>query len=264
MTAETGTADTITADATPWAGRHARKDATRRAVWAGLQEAGVAVGRAIGSIPHFAGADLAAWHLARTPAWGRARNVKVNPDAAQIPVRLHALLAGKTLYMPVPRLAADPAYLRLDPARLAEAGVSFELAATAQGALQHGEPVDFAQVAPLDLCVFGAVAVTRAGARLGKGAGFADIETGLFHDLGRIGPHTVMATTVHDLQLCEPDAVPMEPHDTWLGLIATPSGVIGTGAPVRTTGLDRARLRRDQIAAMPVLRKLSAGQPPRA
>lgn len=254
----------MTGDTSPWAGHHARKDATRAAVWRRMPDAGVVVGRAVGSIPNFAGADLAARHLARSPAWQRARTVKVNPDAPQIPVRLHALLAGKTLYMPVPRLAADPAYLRLDPARLAEAGISFELAATAQGAVRHGEPVDFAAVAPLDLCVFGAVAVTRAGARIGKGAGFADIEAGLFRDLGRIGAETAMATTVHDLQLCDPEAVPMEPHDTWLTLIATPGGLIETGAPPRTTGLDPARLRPDQIAAMPALRRLGAGQPPRA
>ena len=36
----------------------------------------------------------------------------------------------------------------------------------------------------LDFCVVGCVAVTRRGGRTGKGAGFADLEHGIFRELG--------------------------------------------------------------------------------
>jgi 5-formyltetrahydrofolate cyclo-ligase len=33
-----------------------------------------------------------------------------------------------------------------------------------------------------------------------RGAGFADLETGIFRELGKIGPKTPMATTIHSRQ----------------------------------------------------------------
>ena len=39
----------------------------------------------------------------------------------------------------------------------------------------------------LDFVVVGCVAVTRAGGRTGKGGGFADLELGIFRELGKVG-----------------------------------------------------------------------------
>ena len=39
----------------------------------------------------------------------------------------------------------------------------------------------------LDFVVVGCVAVTRAGGRTGKGGGFADLELGIFRELGKLG-----------------------------------------------------------------------------
>jgi 5-formyltetrahydrofolate cyclo-ligase len=41
------------------------------------------------------------------------------------------------------------------------------------------------------------VAVNRQGARVGKGGGFSDLEFALLVEVGLIGKHTVLATTVH-------------------------------------------------------------------
>jgi 5-formyltetrahydrofolate cyclo-ligase len=41
---------------------------------------------------------------------------------------------------------------------------------------------------PVDLVACGSVAVDRTGARLGKGAGYSEIEVGLLNDAGLIGP----------------------------------------------------------------------------
>ena len=53
---------------------------------------------------------------------------------------------------------------------------------------------------PVDLITCGTVAVDRQGVRIGKGAGYSDIEVGLLVEVGLITPETTIVTTVHDLQ----------------------------------------------------------------
>jgi 5-formyltetrahydrofolate cyclo-ligase len=67
-----------------------------------------------GTSPSFVGADHAAERLAAVPAWKSARVIKVNPDKAQLPVRARALADGKTVYMAVPKLAAEKPFYLLD------------------------------------------------------------------------------------------------------------------------------------------------------
>ena len=118
-------------------------------------------------------------------------------------MRLRALYDGKLLFAPVPYLTKGFPYLRIDPDKLAAKGVDFETAATAQGFMEHGEPVGFEDMPRLDFCVVGCVAVSRRGGRTGKGAGFADLEHGIFRELGITSAQTPIATTVHSLQIVE-------------------------------------------------------------
>ncbi len=240
-----------------WAGRHGQKDSIRAEIWRSLEDTGTGIGPVWSAIPNFVGADMAAWQLAQTPAWKSARTVKCNPDPPQIPVRLRALYDGKMLYAPVPYLTRDFPYLRIDPAKLQEKGVSFELAATSEGYMMHGERIGFEEVEPLDFCVVGSVAVARGGGRTGKGAGFADLETGIFRELGLIAPSTPMATTIHSSQLVPEGRVVMQAHDSPLDLIATEAELIVTGndAP-RPKGVDWGAVQPDQFDTIPFLRAL--------
>jgi 5-formyltetrahydrofolate cyclo-ligase len=240
-----------------WAGRNAAKDSVRDDVWRSLEDSGVGVGPVWSVIPNFVGADAAAWRLAQTPQWKAARTVKCNPDPPQIPVRLRALYDGKVLYAPVPYLTKDFPYLRIDPVKLTEKGVSFELAATSEGYMTHGERIGFEEVEPLDFCVVGSVAVTRGGGRTGKGAGFADLETGIFRELGKIGPATPMATTIHSSQLVEGPRVVMQAHDSPLDYIATEAELIVTGnTDPRPEGVAWDAVQPDQFDSIPFLRDL--------
>ena len=92
---------------TAWTGRHPGKDEIRARIWSTLIQNGAAIGDPVGHIPNFVGAEQAAERLAQLPVWKEARVIKSNPDSAQIPVRLRALQEGKTVYMAVPRLAAE-------------------------------------------------------------------------------------------------------------------------------------------------------------
>lgn len=240
-----------------WAGRNEDKDAVRAGVWGALDEGGMALGPTWSHIPNFVGADMAAWRLAQTDAWKRAKTVKCNPDPPQIPVRLRALYEGKMLYAPVPYLTREFPYLRIDPAKLAEKGVSFELAATSEGYMMHGERIGFEEVEPLDFCVVGSVAVSREGGRTGKGAGFADLETGIFRELGIISDASVMATTVHSSQLVDSSRVFMMAHDSPLDLVATEAELIVTGnAAPRPQGVAWDFVQADQFEQIPFLRAL--------
>src|SRR5208283_154856 len=177
-------------DESRWAGRNPAKAAVRARVWERLVANGVSVGPAFDRIPNFVGADVAAKRLGELDAWKRARVVKCNPDPPQIPVRLRALYDGKLLFSPVPYLTRGFPYLRIDPEKLAARAIDFETAATAQGFMEHGEPVGFEDMPKLDFCVVGCVAVTRCGGRTGKGAGFADLEQGVFRELGLVDAKT--------------------------------------------------------------------------
>lgn len=240
-----------------WAGRNAGKDAVRADIWRSLETTGTAVGPAWSLIPNFVGADMAAWRLAQTDEWKRARTVKTNPDAPQIPIRLRALYEGKTVYAPVPYLTRSFPYLRIDPKKMIEKGISFEMAATSQGFVEHGEALQFEDVEPLDFCVVGSVAVSRKGGRTGKGAGFADLETAIFRELGIVGDATPIATTVHSSQLVDETRVVIEAHDTPLDLIATEAELIRTDHTGRRPGgVDWNRVQPDQFESIPFLKSL--------
>jgi 5-formyltetrahydrofolate cyclo-ligase len=248
-----------------WQGRHGLKDQVRNAIWSGLESQEIGIGPVWSTIPNFVGADTAAANLARLPAWKAARTIKCNPDPPQIPVRLRALYDGKILFAPVPYLAKDFPYIRIDPERMRRLNVDFELAATAQGFLHYGEPIEFEALPTLDFCVVGCVAVGRRGGRIGKGAGFADLEQGIFRELGKVSQSTPIATTVHSTQVVEDSRIPMLSHDSALDFIATERELIETRTPYhQPAGVAWEAVRQDQFESIPFLadlrRKIETGK----
>jgi 5-formyltetrahydrofolate cyclo-ligase len=231
------------------AGINEAKQAIRRRVWDLLVAEHVA-GRGVhGFIPVFAGAQAAADRLAGLPEWRTARVVKAVADRAQQPVRELALRDGKLLYVAVPRLAAGLPFFVLDPAGLT--AVPGEAASRAQAA-RHARKVGVEAMRRVDMVVCGSVAVNRRGSRLGKGAGYCDIAVALLQEAGRIGPSTVIVTTVHPLQVID-EPVPETEHDFSVDLIVTPDEVIACEPQRRPTGLYWNNLTAAQIAAIPVL-----------
>ena len=230
------------------------KQAIRKHVWDLLERERVVEPGVHGYIPAFTGADRAADRLAELPAWRDAEVIKAVPDRAQQPVREHALRDGKLVYMAVPRLADDLPFYLLDPASLS---VPPAEAASSEVAARTARKIGVAHMRPVDLVVCGSVAVNRAGTRLGKGAGYSDIEVALLQEAGLISPHTVIITTVHPLQvLSEP--IPETEQDFRVDLIVTPGEVIQCGPPRRPGRLDWEQLTAEKIAAIPVLAERAA------
>jgi 5-formyltetrahydrofolate cyclo-ligase len=225
------------------------KQKIREQVWA-LLEHHHAVDRGVsGHIPAFAGADAAATRLASLPAWHSARAVKANPDRAQLPVRTLALQEGKTVYMAVPNLASITPFYLLDPAMLP---MSPRDAAAHQAAATFAPTVAVEDMPGIDLVICGSVAVNAAGARIGKGAGYSDIELGLLVEAGLVGSNTTIVTTVHPLQVVD-GPIPEAAHDFRVDVIVTPEAIITCPGSRRPGGILRHHLSEDKIAAIPVL-----------
>ena len=225
------------------------KNAVRQQVWDALQQACAAATDVHGRIPAFVGAQKAAARLAELPAWRAAQIIKAVPDRAQAPVRSLALTERKLVYMAVPKLASAQPFRLLDHTLLT---VTPEKAAIHQKAMQVGRPVTMAQMRPVDLIICGSVAVNHNGVRLGKGAGYTDLEVALLTEAGLIGPHTSIVTTVHRLQVLD-QPLPETEHDFRVDFIVTPGTIITCGSPRRPTGLLWDRLDPATIDAIPIL-----------
>lgn len=249
--------DKGSAEEARWQGRNPDKDVLRSKVWSALEANRVNRGEVWSHIPDFVGAEAAAARLAELPFWKQASVVKCNPDPPQIPVRLRALQEGKLLYAPIPELAQEYPFVLLDPEDLTRRGIPFEAVAPIEGAVEHGIKVRFEEMKPLDVVVVGCVAVTRAGGRTGKGGGFADLELGLFREVGIVTPATPIVTTVHALQVVDNEQLVMVNHDTPLDWIITPDEVIETHtAYADPVGVDWDAIQPDQWASIPFLGEL--------
>ena len=242
-----------------WKGRNSEKDIVRSAVWSLLEERSVSIGPVWSRIPNFIGADKAAQRLAELQIWKAAKVVKSNPDSPQIPVRLRALEDGKLVYVPVPELVKDYPFIELDPNKLQRNGIPFEEVALIEGAMEHGRKVGFQDMKPFNLAVVGCVAVTRNGGRSGKGGGFADLEMGIFREMGLVNADTPIVTTIHSLQVQEDERVIMVAHDTPLDWIITPDEVIETHTTIaQPDGVNWDTIQSDQYENIPFLLSLKS------
>ena len=230
------------------------KQQVRERIWRLMEEKRVArFPRPIwGRIPNFEGAEKAAERLRALPIFADARVVKVNPDAPQKPVREHVLRQGKTLLVPTPRLRNG--FLLIDPSE----GLSMDVgyAATIRGASRCGRLVGLIDLPKVDLIVAGSVAVSRSGARVGKGGGYSEIEYGILRELQLDDDETPIVTTVHELQIV--DEVPTGKHDLTMDVIVTPTKVIDTnGKRPRPRGIYWDKVTDLMLGEIPVLKDLA-------
>lgn len=151
--------------------------------------------------------------------------------------------------MAVPKLADPFPFFRLDPAEL---GDDAEALAAHRVAASRAPKTAVTDMRPVDLIVCGTVAVNRQGVRIGKGAGYSDIEGGLLAEAGLIGPTTTIVTTVHQLQVID-EPLPHDEHDFTLDYIVTPGDIVSCGPASCPPGLVWPNLSEEQIAAIPVL-----------
>jgi len=216
-------------------------------------------------IPNFVNANMAAELLAQSVEFQRAATVKINPSLAQTQLREFALRAGKRLLTPSPAL--EGAFmLLLDPIAnpaLREPSMA-QYAATKPGALECGVPLDpndWPIELYIDLVVVAAVAVCpNTGARLGKGLGYGELEWAALYELGAVDGRTIVATTVHELQIVADLPVGyglLADHDLPLHLIASPNRLIRIEKPLpRPCAIQWELLSDEKLQGIPSLHRL--------
>lgn len=217
-----------------------------------------------GRIPNFVGAAKAAERLREWPVYKAARVVKVGPDSPLHPIRAMILRDGKRLYMPTPKLTAGFVLLHdIEPGREREA-------TSLTNFKQFGQEVALTEIEPIDLVVAGTVAVSRrSGVRIGKGAGYGDMEFALLNQLGKLRPDTPVATSVHDLQVVDDPEhplgvdLPFDPHDISCDCIVTPTRTLMVQRThPQPTGIDWSLLEPERLSELqPLLelRKMQGG-----
>ena len=230
------------------------KDEIRKKVWDALEAANVTrFPGAQGRIPNFKGASEAAELARHIPVWTEALVLKCNPDSPQRYLRLRALEEGKLIYMAIPRLREERCFLEIDPERV-RGFLGF--ASSIRGAFAVGKKVTLDDMRAVDLIVCGSVAVTRQGARLGKGGGFSDLEYALTVQAEKVGPNTPILTTAHPIQVLD-EEIPLVPYDIPVDYIVTPEEVITCpGLLPRPKGIYWELLPEEKIAAVPILQRL--------
>ena len=146
--------------------------------------------------------------------------------------------------MAVPRLAAEKPFVLVD------------VDPTIKRAMRDGRPVGVEEMERVELVVCGTVAVNRDGVRVGKGGGYSDLEFGLLTEAGLVDGTTLLATTVHPLQMVD-EELPETAHDFRVEWIVTPDDVIATRGGQRPSGILWDDLDAEKIAAVPVLARLA-------
>lgn len=230
------------------------KEHYRKLVWDALvrENAALPPYPVYGRIPNFINADKAASLLASMDEWKNARVIKVNPDSPQRWVRMNALMEGKVLIMPTPRIRDG--FLILDC-------VDAVKASTIRGAFIHGRrlrSIDelLNHIKHVDLIVEGSVTVNAYGERLGKGEGYGELEFAILRELGLVDADVPIATTVHDLQVID-DRLPQDPYDVPIDIIATPTRVIRVhGRGYRPSGMIWHMLSNEKLMSIPLLQEL--------
>lgn len=117
----------------------------------------------------------------------------------------------------------------------------------------------------MDLVVCGSVAIGQSdGVRVGKGAGYSDLELALLTDAGLITESTTIATTVHELQVID-DVLPHDKHDFSIDLGITPTRILSFTPDQprpRPAGILVSKLQPEQLETIPALAEVIRHQKP--
>lgn len=228
------------------------KESIRKAVWQRLYHEGISIDP-FNRIPPFKGQNKAAERLRRLQIYKKAKRIMVPPDEAQKQVRINILADNKILIMATPGLRDG--FYELNPRNIPID--KWAKAVTTYGVTRWGKRLftSYKDIGQIDLLITGAVAVAKDGVRIGKGAGFFDLEYAILRTIDSINEKTPIIALVNDTQIF--DNLPRKEKDVAVDFIVTPTQVIDTKTSIpRPKGIDWLHLDSKAIKRMRPLKEL--------
>ncbi len=232
----------------------------RHRIWDLLTRRGIALfPGAFGRTPTFHGQSEAVRRLRDLAPWRNAQRVLSLDEPVLAGVRAAAVEDGKVLVLADLSRCAGGWILEIDPQALGPERARDAARASGCGLgapLEGVRALRGRETAPVDLMVIGAVAVDRHGARIGKGAGAADLVYALGRDRGILRAETPVIVLVHRLQLFD-EPVDREPTDLPVDIVVTPEEAIAIDTVVmRPKGLHPSMITAQRLEAYPGLRDI--------
>ncbi|KAJ6637857.1 Methenyltetrahydrofolate synthase domain-containing protein [Pseudolycoriella hygida] len=207
-------------------------------------------------VPNFNGAELAANLLSETDEYKKAKNIKVNSDKAQDPVKIKVIEDSKNLYVATAR-DSTALYVKVNCPADAD-GETKKKSIRSEHLSENGTEIDLANKVTLDMLVIGTVVASKTGQRIGRGNGYVDLDFGILTKAGAITDNTIIVTTVHDEQVC--DALPEElftEYDVPIDMIVTPTTVYRVEKRLkRPSGIFWSHLSERRLGIVPILKVL--------
>merc|ERR1719334_1960391 len=128
-----------------------------------------------------------------------------------------------------------------------------EVHVSQQGLSELAAPLEYETTPHVDVLVVGSVAVSRAGLRVGKGLGRADLQWAAMRSCGAATADTIVVTTVHDEQVVEIAEELTKPNDLVVDYIITPTEVISCGRREKPGPVDWKLLPGDRVKKLVAL-----------
>jgi 5-formyltetrahydrofolate cyclo-ligase len=208
-------------------------------------------------VPDFENSSRCDDYVRALDAYRDASTVFIAPDNCLERMRRLALDDGKTVVVPTYGMRRGIVRLRPRGVRKADR----DLAATLDGLERFGERLSLSDLAaspPIDVMITGAIAVTAAGAHVGGGQAYLDLEWAILAELNLVAASTPVVAVVHSCQVIEADLAPGR-FDVTVDVIVTPDACRETGRPyARPAGISWDQIDADPLARVAYLAELHA------
>lgn len=208
-------------------------------------------------ITDYEGSEQGAERIAAMDLYQKAKVIFITPDNNLEKLREIAFRDKKTVVMT--NYGITRGFFLIAPGMVPEG--KEEVASLLDGVARYWKHQTLAQlkesVGHIDLMVTGASTVTPGGIRFGKGHGYFDLEWAMTYTAGLVDVHTPVIGAGHDCQVVDAE-VEVQPHDTAIDYIVTPTRVIPTRSeyPKPTCGILWSALEPQMRGQIPPIQEL--------
>ena len=208
-------------------------------------------------IADYEGSDKGADLLRAEDNYRKAKTVFVTPDANLEVFREYVIRDRKTLILT--SCGIKRGFFTLSPGDVPAGSESLASVMDGVGRFWHHITLEGMKqkYGTIDMLVTGASAITHSGIRFGKGHGYFDLEWAMLYENGLVTVDSPVYAAGHDCQVVDAD-LEVEPHDTAVDYIVTPTRVIKTTGEYKkpTAGILWSLLQPDMLRDIPPIQEM--------